>query len=515
MEKKKSGNFFQTLIDSLFGGNDPEAIKRKKLRNIAKSLNKTRYSKFYRYQGNEALPAMAKFFYEIYRVIYPAQTMFQSLQNPNILKGLAINFYTTEDIRKIEESLSEENITNLAKKIPTSNLETETEKRISEYSEYFTQDKIARIDNLYMQLSTMKDFCTFDFYFLLKKFKKGLQEADFSSTINFEKINAEYISGEIRDFISVAWTLPFDSDWTNCIKLLRAFKGVEPVTLQNWKRVISRLQSLKSSYALEYIVRLIEGNPTLTFDVTNSMQNIIEPYIDKIKASAESALEKIVRQERENKTENLASQLFENIEVLPLKNYNENWNITLRNKHLSTFNNVDAMKYLKTFLIEIFKKDVREFYDLILVRGQWDSQALASPFSESYNWILGIIDKILEFDASLAEDTQVGIKIKTLLPKTDRDSSSKNIANRLINDANKTAYSFIAGCTKNLITMGRIIKSLVEDYSKPKPTIIANWKELEKYAETPIKEMCVSLYKKIYLFVSLMQTTVVQMETDD
>ena len=34
---------------------------------------------------------------------------------------------------------------------------------------------------------------------------------------------------------------------------------------------------------------------------------------------------------------------------------------------------------------------------------------------------------------------------------------------------------------------------------------MTNWKELERFAETPIKELGVGVYKKIYLIVQLMQ----------
>ena len=40
----------------------------------------------------------------------------------------------------------------------------------------------------------------------------------------------------------------------------------------------------------------------------------------------------------------------------------------------------------------------------------------------------------------------------------------------------------------------------------PKSEMIVNWKELDKFAEEPIKEQGVTIYKMIYLFVQLMQS---------
>ena len=118
MKQEKSGNFFQNLLSSLFGGNDGEAEKRRQLRSISKRLSKSKFGKFYKFAGNEALPLLARNIFEIYKIIYPAQTMFQNLQNPNVLKRLAIDFYTPNEIRTLETSLSEENLITLSKKIP-------------------------------------------------------------------------------------------------------------------------------------------------------------------------------------------------------------------------------------------------------------------------------------------------------------------------------------------------------------------------------------------------------------
>jgi hypothetical protein len=57
-----------------------------------------------------------------------------------------------------------------------------------------------------------------------------------------------------------------------------------------------------------------------------------------------------------------------------------------------------------------------------------------------------------------------------------------------------------------LIIIGKTLKQLIEDYVKPKHIIVQNWRELEKFSEVPLKEFCVGIYKKIYLFVQLMQT---------
>ena len=70
---------------------------------------------------------------------------------------------------------------------------------------------------------------------------------------------------------------------------------------------------------------------------------------------------------------------------------------------------------------------------------------------------------------------------------------------------NTDAKDLVTESSKKLIVVGKTIKALLEDHEKQRPEMLINWKEIDRFAETPIKDMGVDLYKKIYLFVSLMQ----------
>ena len=128
--------------------------------------------------------------------------------------------------------------------------------------------------------------------------------------------------------------------------------------------------------------------------------------------------------------------------------------------------------------------------------------------SNAYQELLKLSDEVTNFDELLADEGSMGAKVKTLLPKTAHDAGAENIINRVVSDANDTARGYIIQGTQNLITIGKTEKQLIEDYVLPKPVIVANWKELERFIETPMKEFSVDIYKKIYLFVQLMQNYV-------
>ena len=166
----KELGFFQKLFSSLFSGNDPEISKKRLLKSIAKSLSKSKFH-FYKASSHEAEPSMAKFFYEIYKVISPAQTMFQTT-TANSMKNVVLDSMLTDKQRAVLEEMTDANIETMAQSTPIKEIEEKMNKNLDYVVSIFDSGLAEKIDKVYTQLTAFKNFCTFDFYFLLKKFDK-------------------------------------------------------------------------------------------------------------------------------------------------------------------------------------------------------------------------------------------------------------------------------------------------------------------------------------------------------
>ena len=510
MKQEKSGNFFQNLLSSLFGGNDGEAEKRRQLRSISKRLSKSKFGKFYKFAGNEALPLLARNIFEIYKIIYPAQTMFQNLQNPNVLKRLAIDFYTPNEIRTLETSLSQENLLAMSKKIPAEKLKQQALTRLSEYSDYFTLEKITKIDTLYKQISCFRDLCMFDFYFFLKKFNKSLREADFSIIPQFEKINAEYLVEDLKDFMCVVKPVVEYSDWSDMMKMFKTTRGSEPINPAVWNKIVAKLKSIVSSLTFDYMLKLMSKDPDYFTDYEIKDEPIVDAYLDKIRQEAESTLAQLAAAQKSSQIDNYLNQIFGTTDVVRLRNYTEQASAPFERKSLGKYLYAGPINYYKAFLLDYIKKDLREFADLVLIRGTWSSQTLSTPMSNAYNALLESTEIINKFDDKMAEDGEIGIKLKTHMPRAERDRDARGIIATLLNDCNEEAKNICLDATRNLVTIAKVLKPLIEDYAKPKGVLIINWKELDKFSDHPIKQLGTDVYKHIYLFVTLMQNCFTQ-----
>ena len=259
------------------------------------------------------------------------------------------------------------------------------------------------------------------------------------------------------------------------------------------------------------MIQMISQDPAYISDYQTNIDSLLDPYVDSLTSETLSLVNKISDQQKESKANNICLQIFGTASPQSLSHYVPSFNEQMIKKNLDQILYAEPLNYLKAFLVEYLKRDIREFYDVVVIRGQWDS-SLSAPMSNAYQELLSVSDAITAFDDSFAEEGTMGVKIKTLLPKTGHDNSAISIINRVVSDANDTAKGFILTSSQNLVTIGKTIKQLIEDYSLSKPVLVQNWKELEKYIEQPMKDFSVGIYKKIYLFVQLMQQYLTQAE---
>ncbi len=504
-EQEKSGSFFQNLFASLFAGSNPEAEKKRKLKAIAKAYSKSKYHNFYKPSSIEMQAPFGKLFYELYKAISSAQIYFKSAQNPAIFNRQIINYSLSDHQLELLEQLDEQKILELAKQIPFKELQQQVEEKLQAFSVEFDGARVGKTENIYKAFTLFKDFCMFDFYMILKKFDSSMQEFTFTSTPKLEKINAEYIVEDLKDFTAVAYAVTDDSvSWDDLFTMFKQTTGKDLISLGNWKKIVAKLKSIQLSGSFDLIIQHISQDPKYETELHYTYESLVEPYIDKIQNETRTLLDKISAQQKASKSNSICMQIFGTSDPHALSNYVPGFNAVLEKKNLSTIEFAEPLNYLKTFLLEYVKKDIREYFDVVVIRGQWDS-SLSAPISNAYQELLKIADEITLFDDAFSEEGTMGIKIKTLLPKTAHDSGAENIINRVISDANEQAKGFILTSTQNLITIGKTIKQLIEDYQQSKPVIVQNWKELEKYIDVPMKDFCVGIYKKIYMFVQLIQ----------
>ena len=510
---KEHNSFLNRILRLIFSGDDAEAIKKRQLKAIAKEIAKNKFSKWYKPNGEGILPAMGYFFYDIYKVIGPAQALLASAASSKILKVITIENNFSKEQQDLHAKLTPEAIQERAKTIGPKELHAQIKKELAVFMQGFNTKKIDETDFLYQQLNDFIRFVLFDYYFCLKKFDPALPEGQFTYDLKCGSITGEYLTDEIKDFSVLLYSLNPETNWEKVFSIITAYKNVQPVNNAQWKKLLSVLNDVRRTNILEKMLKHLTKDPSYTITVTSSPEKITDDYLKKMHSSIEDTFKKIITAQKNSQVEVMAKRVFgDQIQSGP-KYYHPRSNAAFEKRGLRGYIYSDALNYLKSFLVEYFKSDLRMLFDLVLVRGQWSNVEQSAEYSNSYHTLMQVTSAILEFDEKLSEVSELGVKFRTLLSRMEREKEAGRQAQKYLGETNEAAIKIIKTAMKHIIVLGNAIKACTADYDKPIRELLQNWKEIEQHSDNPIREWMNASYTKIYHFIALEQVILKNEET--
>ncbi len=503
---KEKESFLKKILDFFVSSDNPEAIKRKRLKEIAKKIGKTKYSRWYKSSTQEILPPAAQFLYKVYKIVGPARPLLTGAVRSSTLKTVTVENSLSKKQNELLEKLSEESIIKRSSQVTATDLATQINKEVKLFVGDFDAKQADNIDKNYQDLDGFINFVLFDYYFLLRKFDSNLVENNFTYIPNFQAIRGEYIIEELKDFAVALKHLNIDSNWSELFKIIKIYKNIQPVNEGQWKKLISALNDLKRSNVLEEIIKHFSSDILYKVEEIPFTEKVTDAYIEKLRNTTKTTVNKLVKDQNSRKAAVLVGRIFGEKVPYKMKNYSVERHQLFLKKGLNGFVYVEEMGYLKSFLIEYVKTDIRELCDLFLVRGDWGGYAEStSEYSDSFHAIMKISAKLNDFDEKLSEVSEIGVKFRTLMSRMEREKEAGRQLARLLNSVNEDALALLTLFIKHIIVVANNFKHILADYDKPRRELLQNWKELEHHAEKPVREWLIDSYKKIYDFILLMQ----------
>jgi hypothetical protein len=504
MVKNEPKSLWERIFSLFVTVGDAERDKRRLLKEIKKDLKKR--GKYYKINSNTAQPALAKLFFEMYKVVGPAQILLESLKDSNVIRSIIIENFLTPEQRTLVESLSESNIRkrcSAAKSLK--DVRDQIKEEVIQTYTFFDMPAARSINRLYSSLMVMQEFIKFDYYFLLKKFDSLLPERDFKYNPRFESINGEYILDDLKDFDIVLPMMSESEEWDIILNVLSQYRDMEVISRDGWKKVLQIVKDMKKSRILELIIKVLDENPGYKAVTEGFAYEIVEDYLSDIKKTAEKTLMSIFEERKKNQRDSLLTSIFGTTSVVRMKYYTEKANMAFSKKVNPGFMYVEPLNFLKAFFLDYYKGPIRQMVDRLLITGKWTSNIASQQFSESYHQLMSLTEDLLRFDNSLAEETELGAKLKRMMRAADRDRNALDAMRNVLKTVNNDALSILNDSIQHLLTIGKNMKRCIDDYKAAKHELIVNWKEIEVMSDEPLINQMSDLYKKIYYFLQLMQ----------
>ncbi|MDR3122336.1 MAG: DUF5312 family protein [Treponema sp.] len=493
-------------LASLFNGgrNNPDRVRKRAIKRIAKSLGTNRYGRFFRAKTGEATPDLAQFFYNIYKVVSPAQTLLQNAAQSTQLKICAVVSFLDISQLDILKQLSVESIENRAKETDASLLTRQMKGEFDEFARAFDAARTNAINECYSLIMIICKFFLYDYYFLLKKFDLQLTEHSFNRKPVFNFLHGEAVVEELKDFLELTEGLDPNIDWSTPLRALREFKGMDVINPKLWSVLLLQIRDVVHSEIFELMIRFIEKDPAWTWTSHTVHQNIAAPYLETIRGEMFDRLALVATARQNALIERYAMAVFGNAKVNRLKYYTEQGSEIYKKKNFSGFTHAKALNYLIVFLTD-GRQELQYIYELILIRGQWVSSALSLPLSESLRLLEIFPDRITGLDEMLSERGLYGIKLKMALMKVDREKSlTRSIATNL-ESINSDARQIINDAIFNLSVLEDGLKDILADYRKNPGLIILNWDELDSFSETNLEKRIASMQNKLTHMLELLR----------
>ena len=498
--------FFDRIFSVLVKASDPEKEKKRQLKEISKQLKKHKF-KFYRPKSDEALSTLARFFYEIYAVVGPTKILLDHAEASVVLKTIIIENSLTEKQLDIRSSFDDSEIREAVKnsdgdlKKVTDGLKS----NLVNFFSIFDAQRVQSINRTFNLMSIFLDFISFDYYFVLRKFDSRFPENDFTYNPRFEDINGEYISEDLKDFLVLIPFIELDAEWDALFDVLSSYKGAEILNRKEWQKCLRKIRDVRQSRVLDLMVKAIDKDPDFKYKVQRPSKRIVEDYLNKLKSQVELTIQKILKEKRTSKIDSLANKIFGTNAVSRMKYYTEKANLAYAKKMLGGYTYIAPMNYLKAFLVDFCKKDIREIIDILLIRGKWTTNISSQQLSEAYYGLMSAADEVIAFDEKLSEEGVRGSALGKLLKS--RDSEKKNISmlRKELKEVNDDALRLINITGTHLISVAKSFKMVYEDYQKKPHELLTNWKELEGLFDGGVVPRLTEVYKKCYYFVQLLQ----------
>ncbi len=417
-------NILSKILSVFAGMGDPDTDKKKILKAIGKDLGRSHF-KFIKIKGNEALPGLARFMYELYKVTAPAQLFLQNAGSSGALRSFVIDSYLSAEQRALADHLTESAILEQAKTLALKDLQERVQSDLTTFLAVFDSEKTREIDSSFNTLISFSNFVNFDFYFFLKKFDSSLPERNFSYKPRFEAINAEYVADDVADFLEVFMPIDLDADWGRIFKALKEYRNADIIQAEAFQKILGPAAEIRRSQILDQVVRFIKKDPYWAAQPRYPNDRIVEPYIQKLKAQVDTLIQRIMAEKRNAKIDEVSVLVFGSSIVIRMKNYTEKANVVFAKKMLGGYTQVPSLNYLKAYLMDYFKKDIREIVDILLIRGKWTTSVQSQQLSDSYHALLEVSADIIAFDESLADDGEMGGRLRAALAKADRDKEQE------------------------------------------------------------------------------------------
>ncbi|MCL2608685.1 MAG: DUF5312 family protein [Treponema sp.] len=494
-------------VFSIFSGDKNLSDKEIVLQQRHKELGENKYARFFRPKSDEADIAMAGFFFSLLKMVSPLRTFLRDTSKMHQLRQIVMEAFIDLPIVETVKRLHPQSIEMRSKSMAPDDLIAEIRSDMQALASGFNESRINGVNRCHNMILLIFQLVNFDYPGLLRKFDPTFTEGTFSGTPKFSSVKIELIARELSDFLAVASGITPESDWKTLLKLLKICSGEELISESQFAQMVVGLQDVISSKILLLMVQYGIKNPVWICKPRIPDEHIAEQWIEAKTLKAQACIDMINSKDKQQKVDELVKEIFDSDDLVRLENYVVDRAQMYQNRDFPEFTYAEGLNYLSSFLSDYVDKGIHDLCDLLLIRGQWTSNASSKEMSEALHQILGLAAQVAGLDEELSVDGASGSRLKAAIIRVDRDPTQTRHINTMIENVNESARDILEQAVAQFSILSKHIKALQEDVLKKHPEQLVNWRELTAVSkDNPLSSQLAQAQTRLSGFVRLMQS---------
>jgi hypothetical protein len=501
----KNNNLIDKIVELVTGLNNDERRKAKRLKAINKELSSLKF-KFYNFKKDQILPAFGQFFYEVYRISQNLTRFFDVKIHSNTIKQFLFETVIPKKQMELKNSLEKSNIEEMIKQSKDiKKTLDEIKSKMSEFVKSFDPEVVKNINTTYNQIADVSNLTNFDWYMLVHKFDSAIDEGNFNYKPSFEPLDGKYLVDELITINDYLQTLNFNMDWKNIYEYLKTISSDDGL-INIFKKFIQIFRLLKRDDYLDKMIKLIQKDPDFKPKQFSSKNKIVQDYIRAFQMEIQNTVQYLIKEINRDKINKLLLDIFRSTVIVRLKNYSQKLNDILLNKGVSGgFKYIEPLNYLKAFLLDICKGEIKPRIDLLIIKGTWDTHGHSSEYSTILAKFNTISDKIIEIDNRCGEDDIYGREIKRLYGLVKHDPKARIILKKVLAKIDMEVFQILQESISFFMESSEKIKALIKDYDSKAPAMIINFHKIKWEFSGDVKSSLDEIGRKMHSIIVLLK----------
>ncbi len=487
--------FFQNIF---LGKGDADYERKKLLKNVKRQLKSlkiqvlnTRYEK--------VTPKFAEMIFDIYRYTNPLKSVINinpDKQTKGKIDGFFVEVNLNEKQLDMLKVFEKEYMLRLVGDIGLKEMNDVITKTFHDFQQSFTKELIDHVNVNYTNLNSLNNLIQYDLYPILKKFAPKLKENVISDPPKFREMEGKYISDFLYDLSELLYSINLNGDYQTIINQFGQLRGVQLLPEKDVKKFIDQLKELVGHNYIPLIISYVQKDPHFR-PVQNIKQiNLIRDYFKDLTIIIKNRRDEVIKQLKTGKINKLSSELFNKTEITTMKNYNYKYEEPFRNAEIGNYLYIDAINFLKYYLMEKYNRYIRENINKLVVNGKFSDQHISEDLSSGYYHINEMMKNILALDDSIDDTSKLGAKIKSLLRTAQSDKANQKALSDHIKQTDKHAKSIMNESVGYLSSITIALRGVLEDYKKNTRRVILNVKKINGGENRQFIENIVKAYNE-------------------